>query len=144
MPTARAHAQVANPANATPAASPLYSAANEVVVAGTISEVVTHPASGLPLGVHLMLSTSQGNVDVHLGPYVAKALDFAALAQGAAIQVTGAMAHLAAGDVLLARTVVVGSRTFVVRNQNGLLLRQPPAGGPAAGGRTSRQRGGQS
>ena len=101
-----------------------YDSANEVVLRGTISQVTTQPAPGLPLGLHLILSTAQGAVDAHLGPFLSSLAAQKGLVSGASVQMVGVKAHLAAGDLFLVRTVIVGGQTIVVRNANGFPVRQ--------------------
>lgn len=112
----------------SPAAPRIYDTTKEVVLKGTISEVSGHPKAGLPLGLHLMVSTAQGEMDVHLGPYFGRIAAEKGLVGGAAIQVTGVNLRLAAGDVFLARVVVVGKQTLTIRNQNGIPVRPGPTG----------------
>jgi hypothetical protein len=118
-----AFAQTQSAATAGPAVPRMYDAAKETVVSGTISEVVTRPKAGLPLGLHLMVSTAQGQEDVQLGPYFARIAEQKGLVPGATIQVTGVSSHFAAGDVFLARTVTIGNQTITIRNRNGFPVR---------------------
>jgi len=104
-----------------------YDTANEVVISGTISEVVKTPATGLPLGLHLMVATGQGLVDVHLGPYQGRTAAQNGLVAGATLRITGLTKHFDAGDVFLARLVVVNNKTITVRNENGFPVRPTPA-----------------
>ncbi len=125
-PAAFAQAQSAtSPAAAAPR---MYDAARETVVSGTISEVVTRPTAGLPLGLHLMVETPQGRMDVHLGPYFARIAAQKGLVPGATIQVSGESLHFNSGDVFLARTITAGNQTIIVRNRNGFPVRAMPAG----------------
>lgn len=131
------------PAPGAPVAAPrMYDTAKESVVRGAISEVVSRPKVGLPLGLHLIISTAQGAVDVHLGPYFARIAAQKGLVAGATIQVTGVSAHFAPGDVFLARLIVIGNETLVVRNANGFPVRPLPAGsrGPGSTQPTGGQR----
>ncbi|HKM90827.1 MAG TPA: hypothetical protein VJX29_09435 [Candidatus Acidoferrales bacterium] len=105
-----------------------YDITKEVILRGTISQVVQRPAAGLPLGLHLMVATGQGTVDVHLGPYLGRIAAEKGLVAGAAIQMYGVTTHFAAGDVFLARIVVVGNQTITVRSENGFPVRPIPAG----------------
>src|SRR5271155_346541 len=113
-------AQTPTTATAAPAVPRMYDTSKETVVSGTISEVVARPKAGLPLGLHLMVSTAQGVVDVHLGPYYGRIAAQKGLVAGASIQVTGVTSRFAAGDVFLARTVTAGNQTLVIRNRNGI------------------------
>jgi len=126
-----AQSQAATPAPAEPR---VYDATKEVVLNGTISEVVGRPKAGLPLGLHLMLSTAQGEVDVHLGPYFGRIATQKGLVPGASIRVTGVTVNFAGGDVLLARVIVVGNETLTIRNQNGIPVRPARQGTRGASG----------
>jgi hypothetical protein len=118
-----------SPATTTATTAPrLYDAAKETAVSGTISEVVTRPKAGLRLGLHLMVETAQGRMDVQLGPYFARIAAQKGLLPGATIQVTGETFHYATGDVFLARTITVGNQTITVRNRYGFPVRPVPAG----------------
>jgi hypothetical protein len=110
-----------------PAVPRAYDASREVILHGTIAEVLSRPATGLPLGLHLMLVTAQGNVDVHLGPYLGRTATEKGLVAGATVQVTGVTTHFAGGDSFLARLVIVGNQTITVRNENGMPVRPTPA-----------------
>ena len=125
-PAALAQAQSGtNPATVAPR---IYDATKETGISGTITEVTTKAKTDLPLGLHLMVTTAQGAVDVHLGPYFARVAAQDGLVPGAAIQATGVVSHFTAGDVFLARTVTVGNRTLTIRNRNGFPARPMPAG----------------
>jgi hypothetical protein len=102
----------------------VYNATNEVVLRGAIAQVITRPAPGLPLGLHLVVSSEQGNVDAHLGPFLAACAGQKGLVAGASVQMVGVMAHLPAGDIFLVRTIVTGGQTIQVRNANGIPVRQ--------------------
>jgi hypothetical protein len=104
-----------------------YDITKEVTLRGIITEVVQRPAAGRPLGLHLTVTTAQGTVDVHLGPYLGRMATEKGLVAGAAIQMSGVTAHFPGGDVFLARVVVVNSQTITLRNERGFLLRPAPA-----------------
>jgi len=131
--TPQAYAQ-SQAATSAPAVPRVYDATKEVVLNGSISEVVGRPKAGLPLGLHLMVSTAQGVVDVHLGPYFGRIATQKGLVPGATIRVTGMTLNFAGGDVFLARVIVVGNETLTIRNQNGIPLRPAPQGTRGAGG----------
>ena len=50
--------------------APRYDVSNEVTLEGTIRSVVSKPTVGMALGTHLMLATSKGPVDAHVGDFV--------------------------------------------------------------------------
>jgi len=137
IPQSFAQSQPPTAAGTSPAVPRMYDAAKEVVLNGTISEVVSKPKAGLPLGQYLMLTTTQGQVAVHLGPYYGRIAADKGLVPGATIQVTGVAMDFAAGEIFLARTVVAGGKTLTIRNQNGIPVRPSPAanrGAQPAGG----------
>jgi len=142
-PSLRAQSQTGNQSQAqagSQAVPRIYDTSRETVLRGAITETTTKSAKGLPLGLHLMLATSQGDVDVHMGPYFSKLAAEKGLIPGATVEVTGVTMHLAAGDIFLARTVVVNEQTITVRNTSGLPVRPVPAtraghGAQPAGGR---------
>ena len=130
----------AAPARAQSGSSPapanprVYDASKETVISGTIASVTTKAKPGLPLGLHVMLSTAQGQMDVQLGPYFARIAAKEGVVAGATIQVTGVASHFNAGDVFLARTVTVGGKTITVRNKNGFPARPGASGARVVGG----------
>ena len=111
---------------ASPPAPVVYSAAAETVLRGTITQVSTRPAPGLPLGLHLMVSTAQGPVDAHLGRFPAAAAEQKGWVPGVSITLVGVTVHLPAGEVFLVRTIAAGGQTTVVRNARGFPVRQVP------------------
>jgi len=131
-------AQSQNPAGAAPAVPSVYDATKEVVLQGTISSVVTRPKAGLPLGLHLMLETTQGQVDVHLGPYFGSVAAEKGLVPGASLQATGVTSQFKGGNVFLARVIVIGNQTLTIRSQRGFPVRPAAAGTrPARGPQSS-------
>jgi hypothetical protein len=99
-----------------------YDKAHEITLTGTIEEVNEKPATGSPVGLHLMVAGSQGNVDAHLGPYMTEETR-EALHTGTLVQIVGAMEKLHGKEYLLARQVIFGGRLVQVRSENGLLVR---------------------
>jgi hypothetical protein len=101
-----------------------YDAAHEVTLAGTIQKA---DSGGKPAGFHLLMETSGGVIDTHLGPYLSKdVLDD--LQAGQTIQVVGVMKTVRGQNHLLVRQLVVGNRQVTVRNEHGFLIRSQPAG----------------
>src|SRR5271155_62497 len=70
-----------------------YDATKEVVLHGTISQVVQRPAAGLPLGLHLLVSTARGAVDAPPAPSSPRLAAEKGLVAGATIQITGVTSH---------------------------------------------------
>jgi hypothetical protein len=98
---------------------PVYDAAHEVTVEGTIQQVVTQPAVGSPAGWHVMVAGPQGLVDAHLGAFLSEQTK-SRLINGAPVQIVGAMLSLNGRDFLLARQLTVGGRTVILRSAHGL------------------------
>jgi hypothetical protein len=120
-------AQPASETHAGQGLGPVYDAAHEITVNGTIQTVVTRHTKGTPAGMHLMVMGPEGLVDAHVGPFLNKA-NRDALQEGAAVRITGAMSSQHGKTYLLARELTVGNRTITVRSTHGLLAPMPMAG----------------
>lgn len=102
---------------------------NEITVTGTIQQVVSEPAPGRPQGLHLVLTSPQGAVDVSVGPYLTSDVK-ESLSTGQPIQITGVMRTFSGQNYLLARELNIAGRQVTVRNQHGFLVRsqsRPPS-----------------
>jgi len=99
---------------------PVYDAAHEITVEGTIQEVVTKHTVGTPPGIHLMVAGPQGLVDVHLGPFMSKQTK-EALQAGMPVRIVGATTSLHGKTYLLARQITFGESTVTVRSPRGFL-----------------------
>ena len=96
-----------------------YDAAKEVTLKGTISSVVKKPAGGMLVGKHLMLTTSSGMVDAHIGSFVARDKHLDSLTQGQSISAVGVKMNLKGKEVFIVRTIEADGQTITVRNQHG-------------------------
>jgi len=103
-----------------------YDQSREITLTGTLQQLVTHPAKGSPMGLHLLVSTDGKVVDAHVGPYLSKA-NQEALRVGQPIQIVGVNENIHGKNVLLARELVFGGRQVAVRSEHGLLLSGTPA-----------------
>lgn len=109
---------------------------NDVVVVGSVQQLVSKHAPGTPAGAYLLLNTAQGVVDAHLGPYLSDDVR-ASLQKNQMVQVTGIPRTVNGKSYLLARQITVSGKQINIRNEYGFLLRpQIPA--------SSRQHKGQS
>ena len=99
----------------------MYDKAHEITFTGTIEQTMTKAPAGSPMGLHLMVTNSDGSVDAHLGPYMSKAT-LEALHVGTPVEIVGAVEIAHGKSILLAREVSVGGRTIKVRNENGALV----------------------
>jgi hypothetical protein len=106
---------------------PVYDAAHEITVNGTIQTVVTKHTKGSPAGMHLMVMGTEGMVDAHVGPFLSKA-NREALQGGAPVRIVGAMTSEHGKSYLLARELTVGNRTIMVRSTHGTLAPMPAVG----------------
>jgi hypothetical protein len=110
---------------------PVYDAAHETTLNGTIEKVVTQHTAGSPAGMHLLVAGPHGVVDAHVGPFLTKETK-QALQEGTPVRIVGAMTSLHGKDYLLARLLTVGDRTVKVRSERGLLAPMPAARRSAA------------
>jgi hypothetical protein len=109
-----------------------YNIANDSSLQGTVLSY-TENSSTPPLGTHVLLQTSAGNVEVHLGD--ARLLHQAklSLAQGMSVRFVGQSQTVGNNTVFLARLVQVGSQVVAVRSNHGLPLTPGVTRGKAAG-----------
>jgi len=121
---------------------PDYNAAREMTLTGTIQEVVSKHVLGSPVGLHLLVASEKGTVDVHVGSYITKDTR-AALHAGLPIQVVGATETLRGQQYLLARQITFGGRTVTLRSATGYMVlphstrkavRRPATAKPSANG----------
>jgi hypothetical protein len=101
--------------NAKPAA------ANEITIAGIIQQVPAEHIFGSPAGLHLVVSSALGILDVSVGPHLTEDMR-QALSTGQQIQVVGVMRAINGHDYLLARQLVLADRRITIRNENGFLV----------------------
>jgi hypothetical protein len=103
------------PANA----EPVYNPAMPAVVSGVVSAVSEVPA-GQPLeGVHVMVKTKTGNVEVYLAPRNFLSFLKVNIAVGDFIEVTGSEVKSGNADVVLAREVDDGRASITLRDSFG-------------------------
>jgi len=102
--------------------TPKYDPSTEVAVKGTVLEVSEHTSPmGWP-GTHLTVKTSDGTLDVHLGPASYLAEKKFSFSKGDGIEVTGSKIKFDGGNALLAREVKKGDHTLALRNKEGIPL----------------------
>jgi len=123
---ARTNAQMTHLGSSESQVIPIYDSAHEITLPGNIEKVATQPEWGAPIGTHLVVSIPGGSVDVHLGSFVTKDATALSLRTGEAVVVVGAMATIEGKQVLLARTLTVGGKTRIIRNERGFLVRPGP------------------
>ena len=113
-----ASAMVALAQKPAASATPKYDAATEVSIKGVIDEVKELPV-GKEDHVHLMLKTATETVEVRLCPTVYLKDFDVKFEKGQQIDVTGSRVKVDDHDVILAREVVNGNSTVVLRDKKG-------------------------
>jgi len=103
----------------------VYDSAKEMTVEGNVQEIITHPAAGSAVGIHLLISSEGKTIDAHLGPFLSTE-NREALTLGAPVQVVGVNAQQHGQNLFLARQLVIGERKITIRNQRGFLVREVP------------------
>ena len=98
-----------------------YDIAKDVSLQGTVLNF-TENSQIAPLGAHVLLQTSAGNVDVHLGDARFLRLAKLNITQGANLRFVGQMSSAGKNPVFLARLVQVGAQVVAVRSDHGLPL----------------------
>src|SRR5262245_10947462 len=119
-----------------------YNIANDSSLQGTVLSY-TENSKTPPLGTHVLLETSSGNVDVHLGN--ARVLHQAkmSLTQGMSVRFVGQTRTVGQNTVFLARLVQVGSQVVAVRSNSGVPVTPgAPRGKAAARNAAVNQQGG--
>jgi hypothetical protein len=99
-----------------------YNIDKEVTLEGTIQSVVKKPTVGMALGTHLILATSKGPVDAHIGDFVFRGSNTLSVAPGQSVKVTGAMTTIKNKQIFLVRTIDTGGRLTTVRTEHGFLI----------------------
>ncbi|MGC1684737.1 MAG: hypothetical protein WA734_03885 [Candidatus Acidiferrales bacterium] len=119
--TAQTTARTAVPAAAR------YEASKEVTLQGNVLDIVTKAPAGKLIGAHVIVATSSGDVDAHLGVYAMKGKNALTLTPGERVQLVGVMTSSGASQVFLVRTIQAGSQVHQIRNVHGFLLRPAKA-----------------
>lgn len=117
---AQTHAQTAGNSMA-----PLfYDVTQETTLQGTVAGLFAKAATGMLPGVHLMLSTPNGRIDVSLGPFALMGKGSLSVSGGQQVAVTGVMKTLQGRQVFVGRLVKAGDNTYAIRNLHGVPI--PP------------------
>jgi hypothetical protein len=94
--------------------------AKVITLNGTVSSVLARSAKGMVLGSHLLLETGSGKVDASLGKWGLVGKGALSVEAGETVEVTGVMKTIRDKQVLMVRTVKVGSQVYAIRNQHGV------------------------
>jgi DNA/RNA endonuclease YhcR with UshA esterase domain len=110
-----------------------YDITKEVKVQGTVQKLETSDGTG-PIGTHILIQTSGGVVDAHLGFSSAVTPAKLGVSEGQTVTVIGMMQEVGGNSVLLARVLTTSSRVFVLRSERGIPVRAIPSGSFHTGG----------
>lgn len=102
-----------------------YDASREISVTGNVHGISVHTKA--PAGAHLLITTSQGPIDAHLGSFAMRGSQPLSLRPGEQVSVVGVMTWIDGSQILLARTVSTSTKTYVIRNERGALLFPRPS-----------------
>lgn len=107
----------------------LYDATKEVSLQGTVASF-TENSREFPVGAHVVVQTSAGLVDVHLGDARLLKLNNMTVSQGASVRIIGEPVTTPQGTFFLARLIQQGTQVVAVRSTQGFPL--SPAVAPTA------------
>jgi hypothetical protein len=99
----------------------LYDASKEVSLQGTVASF-TENSKQFPPGAHVVVQTSSGSVDVHLGDPRLLKLNNMAISQGASVRIIGESVTTPQGTFFLARLIQQGTQVVAVRSTQGFPL----------------------
>jgi len=98
------------------------SSAPDIAMTGVIQQVISSHANGAPAGLHLILGSAAGPVDISVGPYLSQELQ-QELVAGQQIQAIGKTQNINEHNYLLVKQLVLGDRKITIRHDNGSLVR---------------------
>lgn len=107
-----------------------YDLRREVSLLGTVVKFET-ASSVAPIGAHLLLQTSSGQVDVHLGNAKALQANHFELNPGDSVRIIGEDLAFGNGTIFAARIVQKGTQAVAVRNTKGFLTSPAATMSPA-------------
>jgi len=100
-----------------------YNPATETTLTGTIDSVNTMPSQGRGGGgLHLVLTSSSGPIEVHVGPASFVSSKNVTFAKGDALTVVGSKVTMAGQDVVIAREIKKGDQVLTLRAAKGFPL----------------------
>jgi hypothetical protein len=102
-----------------PSDTPPYDGRAEYVVKGTVIAVKTHDSVGGYKDTHFVITTTVGDMEVHVGPVAYLAKRGLEIKAGDEVVVTGCKTMYEDKTVLVARQVKKGDLTVTVRNARG-------------------------
>ena len=97
-----------------------YDTTSETLLQGTVLNY-TEDSALPPIGAHVTVQTSNGTVDVHLGPASYLRANQFSLSAGDSVRFVGASIRVNNRDVFIARTAQKGDQSIVIRSLRGYL-----------------------
>ena len=107
-----------------------YSVSRERFLLGTVVKFES-ASNTLPMGAHLLLQTSSGPIDVHLGDAKVLRAAHLELNPGDSVRIVGEPLALGDGTYFAARIVQKGAQAVAVRNTKGFLTTPASVMSPA-------------
>ena len=110
-------AQPANPGMGMPR----YDTSTETNLKGTVEDVL-HPQNSSrrgTMGIHLMVKTDTGTIEVHLGPSSYVTQQGFTFAKGDVVEVVGSKVTIDGTAAVIAREVVKDGKTLTLRDKTG-------------------------
>ncbi len=99
--------------------TPRYDSATETTITGTVTEVQSHQGRMNRTGVHLMVQTATGTIDVHVAPTAWLAEHHHEFSTGDTVTVVGSLVTIDETKALLAREITRGAATVTLRDKSG-------------------------
>lgn len=109
----------------------VYSSASEVTVSGTVESVSTTARTRSGGGLHLILRTDTGALEVDLGPSAFVTAQGFAFSKDDQVTVVGARTARAQRDVVIARQIDKGGKVLTLRDACGIPLWSRRGGRPS-------------
>lgn len=98
-----------------------YDSSTEIIIIGTIHRPLIHHEKGRQI-IHLLVSTGDHDVEVHIGPRYFLNWHHFQFEPGATVEIVAS--KVKGEDHYLARTVSVGGRVLVLRDKQGVAVWQ--------------------
>ena len=98
-----------------------YDVTRESTLQGVVLEYNAN-SSTAPFGAHVLLQTSSGSVDAHLGNSKVLEANHISLSAGDSVRVVGENVTFNNGTIFAIRTLQKGSQTVTLRSKNGMPL----------------------
>ena len=108
-----------------------YDAARETTIEGAVVSYSAEAATP-PIGAHLVLQTSSGAIDIHLGSASYLEANHFSLAKGDAVRVVGVSSATRQGTVFLVRVIQKGGQSLALRTAKGAPLSLAGARAPGS------------